>query len=166
MTRKERLTKEIGKLRDKEAAAVRTGMFTRAFDLSRRIAEMQKEIDAADAEAARVAASKGKPLTEILTREELREMRLIPRMIECHLICDLLADATYQVLDVCREKGLEVTSFAPELREINRRAQVFANRMSGMSDKLCDLMVRNETLLKTLHGKIQKYIEQRLGKDE
>lgn len=122
-----------------------------------------KEVERAIKEAEEYEEScKPKPIRELLTKEEIEEMGIIPLMIECHLAADFLTEVAYMVVDTCKEHGLENISFIPDLRDLIKKSDMFASFLTKVSPELCDLLVRNETFNASLHKKYLKYIEQRL----
>lgn len=138
---------------------MRSGRIVESFALNDDIAKIQKLI--ADAEAYEESC-KPRPISQLISKEELREMGIIPLMIECHLVADFLTEVSYMVVDVCKAHGLSDVSFMPELKEILKRTDKFASFLTNLSPDLSDLLVRNETFNASLHKKYLKYIEQRL----
>ncbi len=98
----------------------------------------------------------------MVDEETLHEMGIIPLMIECHLIADTLTAVAYMVVDRCMEYGFKDVVLSPDLRELLKAADRFAGFLTKLSPELCDLLVRNETLVEAVHKKYMSYIEQRL----
>ena len=155
MKRLDRYKAQLDELRRHRGDMLRTGNLVKAMNLGKEIQEVERLI--AEAEE-----YEPKPISESLTREEVDEMGIIPRMIECHLILDLLVDAAYDIKDRCEAKGLTGVKFVPELDEILQKAECFASFLTKVSPELCDMLVRNDTLNASQHKKFQNYIAQRL----
>lgn len=138
---------------------MRSGHYVQSIALNDEIKEAERLMkEAEDYEK----ASKPKPIRELLTKEEIDEMGIIPLMIECHLAADFLTEVAYMVLDTCKEHGLENISFMPDLRELIKKSDMFASFLTKVSPELCDILVRNNTFNDALHKRYLKYIERRL----
>ncbi len=155
MKKLERFRAQLEELRRRRGELLRTGNLVKAMNLGKEIQEVERLIKEAEEYEAR-------PISESLTREEVEQMGSVPRMIECHLILDLLVDAAYDIKDRCEAQGLTGVRFVPELDEIIQKAECFASFLTKVSPELCDLLVRNDTLNASLHKKYQSYIAQRL----
>lgn len=153
--------KQLAKLEEKRNALMRSGKYIQSFALNEDIKEVENLIKQAEAYE---EASKYRPIKEILSRQEIDEMGLIPLMIECHLVSDFLVEITYMISDICKSKGLSELKFSEDITRAIKANEVFASFLSQMSPELCNLLVRNETFNASLHKKYLKYIEQRLSK--
>lgn len=105
---------------------------------------------------------KMRPIKDVVSKQELDEMGIIPMMIICHLAADFLTQEAYEIVDVCKAHGFDDVVLAPDLRDLLKAADRFAGFLTKVSPELCDLLVRNETFNTSLHKKYLKYIEQRL----
>ncbi len=161
MTRFERYRKQIEVLEAKRNLLLRNGRYIEASNLNNDILEVKKAIkQAEDYEE----LTKPKPIRDLLTKEELDEMGLIPLMIEAHLVADFLTEVCYMIVDVCNDHGLNDVSFMPDLKDILKRADKFASFLTTLDPDLTDMLVRNDTFNASLHKKYLKYIEQRSKK--
>lgn len=160
MTRLERFRQQLAGLEEKRRTLMRQGAYLQSMRLSDDIAEVRKLIEEAEVYE---ESCKGKPITELVTREELQRMNIVPMMIEAHLVADMLVEVCYNVIDTCRDHGLTDVNFVPQLKEIIDKANTFASFLTRLSPELCDLLTRNETLNASLHKKIIGYINQRLN---
>lgn len=154
-----RIEERIDALRRKSNQLLQSGDYLKYCDLRSQIVHAERQLNNIYEHAGR------RPLTELLTQEEL--MRLAPMMLEIHLICDLLTEATYELTDYC-EKDLQIEGFylMEPLIEARDRANEFASTLTKMGEKLCKLVCDNETLNAALRKKIQKHIAQRITKDD
>lgn len=159
MTRKERYAEQLAKLEEKKWKLLKDGRYLEANSLSGDIKEIEELIKMADEYE---ESLKPKPLKELVSREQLNQMGIIPLMIECHLVADFLTEVSYMVVDTIKEYGFSEVSLVPELKEIINKTDKFASFLTGVSPELCNLLVRNETFNASLHKKYLKYIEQRL----
>lgn len=159
MTRKERYSAQLSKLEEKRGKLLRSGRFAEAAALTADIKEIESLIKQADAYE---EATRSRPITELLSREEIQKMGLIPLMIECHLVADFLTETAYMIVDTLHEHGFDDVTFMPEITELIKRSEKFAGGMAKISPELCDLVVNNETFNASLHKKYLKYIGQRL----
>lgn len=107
-------------------------------------------------------ARRPRPIKELVTKQELHEMGIIPLMIECHLAADFLTGLSYMIVDICKGHGFTDVRLMPEIRELLEKSEKFANALAEMSPELRDLIVNNETLNDALHKKCLGYIKQRL----
>ena len=107
-------------------------------------------------------ARRPRPIKELVTKQELHGMGIIPLMIECHLAADFLTGLSYMIVDICKEHGFTDVKLMPEIRELLEKSEKFANALAEMSPELRDLIVNNETLNDALHKKCLGYIKQRL----
>lgn len=163
MTRKQRYEAQLDELRARHGELLRSGRYLDAMRLSANIKHVEQMIAEAEAyDKAYEESLKPKPIKDILSREEINRMGIIPLMIECHLVADFLAEVSYMVLDTCKEHGLTDVSFMPELNEIIKRSEKFASFLATLSPDLGNMVARNETFNASLHKKYLKYIEQRL----
>lgn len=153
--------KQLSKLEEKRSSLMRAGKYMQCFALNDDIKEIENLIKQAEAYE---EATKSKPIKEILSREEIDEMGIIPLMIECHLVSDFLVEITYMISDICKSKGLSELKFSEDITKAIKANEVFASFLTKMSTELSDLLIRNETFNASLHKKYQKYIEQRLSK--
>lgn len=153
--------KQLAKLEEKRSALMRAGKYMQSFALNEDIKEVENLIKQAEAYE---EATKSKPIKEILSREEIDEMGIIPLMIECHLVSDFLVEITYMISDICKDKGLTSLKFSDDITRVIKTNEVFASFLTQMSPELSNLLIKNETFNASLHKKYLKYIEQRLAK--
>lgn len=157
MTRLERFRERLAKLEEKRCGLLRSGRYTEAVCLTEDIKKVEEMIrEAEDYEE----ATKPKPAKELLNEEEIS--RIVPLMIECHLVADFLTETAYMIVDQLKEFGISGVRFMPELTELLEKSEKFAGAMAKMNTELCDLIVNNETFNASLHKKYLKYIGQRL----
>ncbi len=160
MTRYERYKEQLRKLEEKKSILLRRGRFIDANNLNSDIREIELLIKQAEEYE---ESKKPRPLQEMVSKKELHKMGIVPLMIECHLIADMLVEVSYMVMDICKKHGFTEVSLMPELKDIIKRANKFSSFLTEMSPELSNLLVRNETLNGSLHKKYLKYIEQRLN---
>lgn len=159
MTRLERYREKLRELENKRSELMRSGHYVQSIALDDDIKEVERLIkEAEDYEE----TCRPRPLKELVSREKLREMGIIPLMIEAHLAADFLTEVAYMVVEVCKKNGFKDVSLMPDLRELIKKSDMFASFLTKVSPELCDLLVRNETFNASLHKKYVKYIEQRL----
>lgn len=159
MTRLERYREKLRKLENKRNELIRSGRYVQSVALNDEIKNVERLIKEAEEYE---ESCKPKPIGELLTKEEIDDMGIIPLMIECHLAADFLTEVAYMVLDTCKEHGLENVSFMSDLRELIKKSDMFASFLTKVSPDLCDMLVRNETFNVGLHKRYLKYIERRL----
>lgn len=159
MTRLERYKEKLEELKAKRSMFIKTGNLVKACSMNESIQEVEKSIKEAEEYE---ESCKAKAIRELVSDEELHQMGIIPLMIECHLIADLLVDASYMIVDICKKYGFQDVSLMPDLKDLIKRADCFASFLTTLSPELCDILVRNDTLNTSLHKKYQKYIAQRL----
>lgn len=153
--------KKIAKFEEKRNSLMRAGKYMQSFALNEDIKELENLIrQAEDYEESR----KAKPIKDILSRQEIDEMGIIPLMIECHLVSDFLVEITYMISDIFKSKGLSELKFSEDITKAIKANEIFASFLTKMSPELRDLLIRNETFNASLHKKYLKYIEQRLTK--
>lgn len=159
MTRLERYRDKLRRLEEKRNEMMRTGRYLQSNALNEDIKEVEQAIREAEEYEERC---KMKPIRDMVGTETLHKMGIIPLMIECHLIADTLAAVAYMVVDACKEYGFSDVSLAPDLRELLDASNKFAGFLAKLSPELCDLLVRDETLVSAVHKKYVSYINQRL----
>lgn len=166
MTRLERYKRDVAELERRYSRLLGAGKITQALQLSHEISEIKTIIaEAEECEQFNEEAEKPKAITEIVSRQRLRESGLVTMLIECHLAADYLTDCAYNVKDTMDGMGLITTTIIPEIEEITKLSESVASAICKISDKLSDLMTDNDTLIVALHKKTLSYINQRL-KDE
>lgn len=156
MTRLQRYEEKLAMLQRKERELYRTGNYVKSFALRKEIEEARALVEECR------KYYEPRPMSEIITPQELKEMNIVPMMIECHLIADFLTEVCYMVVDTCKKHGYDNVSFVPELKEIIKRTDKFASFLNGMTPDLQNLLLRNETFNASLHKKFLSHIEQRL----
>lgn len=159
MTRRERYKKQLNELEGRRGRLLRAGRYLEAQDLHADIHRIERMIEEADAYE---EACRPRPIREIVSREELQEMGIIPLMIETHLAADFLTAIAYEVVDRCEAHGLRDVTLMPELEKLIRQSEKFASFLTSLGPELRELMLRNENLNESIHGKYKRYIEQRL----
>ena len=159
MTRLERYRRQLAELEARRGRLLRSGNFVKASALSQDILEIERLIGEAEEYE---ESMKPRPIRELVTKEKLDEMGIIPLMIECHLVADFLTEISYEIVDICRKEGFEDVRLMPELKELIKRSEVFASFLTSLSPELMNLVVNNETFNASLHKKYVKYIEQRI----
>lgn len=156
MTRLERYEQQLKELEKRKSELIKSGNFVKSIALQKDINEIKAMIEETR------KYYEPRPMSEMITPQELKEMNIVPMMIECHLIADFLTEVCYMVVDTCREHGYDNISFVPELKEIIKRTDKFASFLNGMTPDLQNLLHRNETFNASLHKKFLSHIEQRL----
>lgn len=159
MTRLERYRDKLRQLECKRNDMMRSGNYLRSMSLNEDIKKLEGLIkEAEDYEE----SCKARPIKEMVSKQELDEMGIIPMMIECHLAADFLTEVAYMVVDTCKKHGFSDVVLSPDLRELLKCAEKFAGFLTKLTPQLCNLLVRNETFNASLHKKYLKYIDQRL----
>lgn len=156
MTRKERYLQQIKELENKRGRLLRSGKYLEAQNLHDQIADIREKVKEAE-------KYELKPIAEIMTEEERIESGIIPLIIECHLIADMLTEQSMTILEILKRYGIAGVTITDEIEEITKRCERFASFLTTVSPKLTDLIVRNETLNASLHKKYMTYIERRLN---
>lgn len=155
MTRYERYKEQLSSLEAKRSKLLRNGNYVKANELHLDIQDIQSKIKEAE-------EYEMKPIRELMPKNVIDEMGIIPLMIECHLIADMLTEVSYMIVDICKDYGLQDISFSKEISEILKKSNTFASFLTKINPELCNMLVRNETLNASLHKKYQRYIDQRL----
>lgn len=156
MTRLERYEQQLKDLEKRKNEFIKAGNFIKSIALQKDINEIKALIEEAR------KYYEPRPMSELITPQELKEMNIVPLMIECHLIADFLTEVCYMVVDTVKAHGFDNISFVPELKEIIAKTDKFASFLTRMSPDLQDLLLRNETFNASLHKKYLKHIDQRL----
>lgn len=156
MTRLERYEQQLNELEKRKGELIKTGNFVKSIALQKDINEIKAMVEEAR------KYYEPRPMSELITPQELKEMNIVPMMIECHLVADFLTEVCYMVVDTCKKYGYDNISFVPELKEIIKRTDKFASFLNGMTPDLQHLLLRNETFNASLHKKFLGHIEQRL----
>lgn len=156
MKRIERYKTQLDGLKAKKYQLMRAGRY---FELS----SLNKDISELEALIKETEQMQSKPIAELVSPEELEKSNIIPLILECHLIADLLADACYNVIDRCKELGLCDISLMPDLKDITKKSQAFASFLTTVNPTLCDLVCDNQYLNTSLHKRILKHISQRVA---
>lgn len=159
MTRLERYREKLRMFEKKRNEFMRSGQYIKSMALNEDIKEMERAIKEAEEYEERC---KPKPIKDMVSKQELDEMGIIPLMIICHLAADFLTLEAYEVVDRCKAHGFDDVVLAPDLRDLLKASDKFASFLTKVSPQLCDLLVRNDTFNMSLHKKYLKYIEQRL----
>lgn len=151
MTRIERLEQKLSKLK-RDAISLR---------LDNRLTDALKVQDKIDAITKELEYIKPKPLSESLTKEQLRQSNIIPLLLATHLAADFLAEEASNVEEAMHNMGLEPRSFIPEIKKLANEAGRLAGEICFRGDFFKSLVVDNEALLVALHKKTLSYINQR-----
>lgn len=159
MTRLERYREKLRQLENRRNELMRSGRYLKSAALNEDIRELEKVIkEAEDYEE----SCRPKPLKDMVSKEELDEMGIVPLMIEAHLAADFLTAISYMVLDTCKRHGFERISLMPDLKELIKKSEMFSGFLLRVSPELRDLLTRNDTLVNAVHKKYMSYIGQRL----
>lgn len=137
----------------------RTGRLVQAEALHTEIKEAERQVKEAEEYE---ESLKPRPISEIISKDELNEMGIIPLMIECHLAADFLTETAFRVVETCKRHGLSDISLMPDLNEIIKKTEMFASFLTKVSPELSDLIVRNEKLNASLHKRYVGYIEKKI----
>lgn len=156
----EEFKRDLAVLEKRHTWLLRTRQYVTAMNVASEITKIRKMI--AEEEERR----RPKPITELISGEQLRASKLIPLLIETYLAMDYVNDCVYNVIDNANNIGLDIVHVAPELSDIKEKSQTFASFLCKQSQFLSDLMTDNETLINALHKKTQSYIEQRSKKEQ
>lgn len=151
----EEFKRDLAELERRHTWLLRHGQLVTAMNVATEINKIRKII--AEEEERR----RPKPVTELISGEELRVSNLIPLLIETYLAMDYVNDCVYNVIDNANSIGLDIVHVAPELSDIKEKSETFASFLCKQSKFLSDLMTDNEFLIAALHKKTQSYIEQR-----
>ena len=156
MTKIERLKEKLESLEKLRGQYMRKGRYSELFALNEDIDKLRTSIQ--DAEE----YGKPKPLTKILSREEIAESGIIPILIECNLAADFLTDCACTLKEAISNLGLKPVTIVPQLDELIKKSDLFATILSSCgNDRLANMLYDNETLIAALHKKTLSYIEQR-----
>lgn len=155
----EEFKRDLAELERRHTWLLHSGQLVSAMNVASEITKIRKLI--ADEEERR----RPKPVTELISGEELRASNLIPLLIETYLAMDYVNDCVYNVIDNANKIGLDIVHVAPELSDIKEKSQTFSSFLCKQSQFLSDLMTDNEFLIAALHKKTQSYIEQRSKKE-
>ncbi len=155
--------KKLEELEERRSRLMRSGKIMQSFALNEEIKNVEKMIRQAEAYE---EATKSRPIIETISKEELDKTGIIPLMIECHLISDMLVEVAYMVKDRLKELGYEKISFMDDLTTAIKANEKFATFLTQLkhdeNDKLSNLLTRNDTLNQALHKKYVSYMDQRL----
>ncbi len=159
--------KKLEELEARRSQFMYSGNLTQCFALNEEIKNVEKMIKQAEAYE---EATKSRPIIETISKEELDKTGIIPLMIECHLISDMLVEVAYMVVDRLKELGYEKVSFMKDLTTAINANEKFATFITQLqhdeNDELYNLLTRNETLNRAIHKKYVSYMDQRLTKKE
>lgn len=158
MTRLQRYEEKVKELEAKRSKLMREGKILQSMNLHKDIEDIKKQIEEIR------PYYEPRPLSESVTPQELKEMNIVPLMIECHLIADFLTEVSYMVKDTVKKHGFENITFVPELDQIIKLSNSFASFLIRLTPELQQLLLRNETFNASLHKKFLKHIDQRLTK--
>lgn len=159
MRRLERYREQLAKLDEKRIRLLRSGRYLESSNLSNDMREIEMLIRQAEEYE---EATKPRQIKDIVSEDELHEMGIIPLMIECHLIADMLVGVSYEIVDICKKHGFEQVSFMDDLKNALKANEVFSTFLTKLSPELCNLLISNDTLNEALHKKYLSYIKQRL----
>lgn len=159
--------KKLEELEARRSRLMRSGKIMQSFALNEEIKNVEKMIKQAEAYE---EATKSRPIAEIITKDELDQTGIIPLMIECHLISDMLVEVAYMIVDRLKEIGIEGVSFMEDLNNAIKANEKFATFLTQLkhdeNNELYNLLTRNETLNRAIHKKYVSYMDQRLTKKE
>lgn len=157
--------KKLEELEARRSRLMRSGKIMQSFALNEEIKNVEEMIRRAEAYE---EATKSRPIAEIITKEELDQTGIIPLMIECHLISDMLVEVAYMIVDRLKEIGIEGVSFMEDLNNAIKANEKFATFLTQLkhdeNNELYNLLTRNETLNRAIHKKYVSYMDQRLTK--
>lgn len=156
MTKIERYEEQVKELEARRSQLLRNNQFIKSMQLNEKIKEIKSMIDELK------EATTPRPLSETVTKEELKEMNIIPLMLTCHLAADFLTQVCYEIIDICEAHGLSNVNFVPELKEILKKTDSFASFLIRMSPDIQNLLLRNETFNAALLKRYLNYIETRM----
>lgn len=129
------------------------------YDLMRRmdadIEDVRKEIEKSE-------RYESKPIRQLMSDRQIEESNLIPMLIESHLAADFLTDCYVNIKDTLHRYGYHAVTVLPELEEIKKLTEKFAQRLIGKSDRLTEMLTLDDTLVAALHKKYLNYIKQRM----
>ena len=156
LLRIKRYEEQIAELEERRRRLLRTGQYVQSHRLNAQIADIRKMVEELK------EMTTPKPLSQTVTPQELKEMNIVPLMLTCHLAADFLTWVCYEIVDVCRDHGLENVNFVPELKEILKKTDCFASFLTRMSPDIQELLLRNDTFNQSLLKKYLSYIETRM----
>lgn len=160
MTKIERYREQIKELEKRRSNLLRSGRYMESMELNKKIIEIKEMIDELEEEIT------PRPLSESVSPQELKEMNIVPLMIEAHLVADFLTEVCYMVKDTVKKHGFDAVHFVPELNELIKKSDSFASFLLKMSPDLQKLLLKNETFNASLHKKYLNHIDQRLKQFE
>lgn len=159
MTRIERYEAQLNELRRKRGTLLKQGNFVKAMKLGEDIKEIERMIDDLKEQ------TRPRPLSQIMTPEQLEASGLVELITEAHIAADYMADVYYRLMDTCEEYRIEMDSLADPLKATIKQNNEFVSDLMGKNAWLERLMLGNEVLLNALHKKVLAFIRQRKPKD-
>lgn len=159
MTRLERFKAE----RDRIQALVNA--YTRRCAIAPpKLAERLKDLNEAIAEMEE--ADRSRPISELLTKEQIAESGLVDMITEIHLASDFLARSILDFVDRCRKYGLEINDVTAPAIRIVQEINSFVDPLMRKNEWLEETMTCNEYLSDAIHKKIQSFINQRKSRKQ
>lgn len=81
------------------------------------------------------------PMSQILTKEQVEQHKIIQKIIEMHLAADFLADSAMILRETLEKLGLDGCSLFPYVAEIKSKSEHFASLLCNykpLSEFICD----------------------------
>lgn len=155
-TKIDRYKDKLEKLEQRRNALMRSGKYMQSMQLNSEIEEVRRMIESEE------RYYKPKTLKELITDEQKRK-DVVHLIVECHLAADYLTATAYALKDWLDDAGLVPYSVVPEIDEIIKKSESFASSICKVNPVLSELMVRNETLIESLHKKTSTYIVRKMN---
>ena len=145
---------KLTQLKERRAKLLRKGRLAEANALNEDITVIERQID--DYEE----SLRPRPLSQVLTDDQIQESDIINKMMEAHLAADYLADCAFVLRDTFKKLNIEVDQLMQPMDELIKKAETFAALMACTND-LTEILVSNDTLIEALRKKVRTYISQR-----
>lgn len=145
---------KIEQLRQRRSNLLRNGRYAQANALNDDIRNIERMI--ADYEE----QTRPRPLSQVLTPQQIKESDIINWIKETHLAADYLADCAFMLRETFRSLHIEVDQLTAPLNALIKQSESFAALMACTND-LTDMLVEDETLVQALRKKVRSYIKQR-----
>lgn len=151
-TLRQTLARDLERLQAQLAAEMRGRMIptTKASRLRNEIAELTRQIDALDRDAAQRLALEKAPINEVL------EVIAIP------LLADVMNDLVAGVDAMLLRNGCSGTVFSDYTNQIRRASLKIIDTLANADEHLPDLLSVDDTLVEAVKKKLMSFIRQRL----
>lgn len=156
MNKIDRLNQKLDQLMGQLNEAARNNDYSRLASINKQIRVVKETIKQED-------YFRPQPLAEILTPQQMKENEIVKKIIEVHLVSDLLCDVAMVLQETLDKLGLATCDLYAPINDIKKASEKFASKITTEDyEGLAEFMLENDDYIDAAHKLTREYIDKHI----